>query len=54
MSQTCRTCRYWNEFKDGKTGACRRYPPQPAGDRGIVVAPQTLPEWWCGEWEERK
>lgn len=28
MSESCETCRFWQEISGGTNGLCRRYPPQ--------------------------
>lgn len=58
MNRTCRSCDYWYEYKASTTGECRRHAPAPmysmTGDKpGPIWWPQTLREFWCGDFVER-
>lgn len=55
-SQTCESCRFWQEIPDAidrDAGLCRVDPPTMAGDSVIGEWPQTAPEDWCGRHEPR-
>lgn len=57
MSESCKTCRFWehrkgiSDVEDQEVGSCLRYPPS-AGDVGDVsVFPDTYCISWCGEYQ---
>ena len=49
MSETCGTCRYYEQGFFGDSSACRRYPPSlPSGCK--PENPAVKSDGWCGEW----
>ena len=59
MSESCETCRFWDDSRpvDG-VGECRRYPPTTHFDAdavGVVTRTfaLTAPDEWCGEHQPR-
>lgn len=48
--EECKTCKFYFAHPDGST-CCRRYPPAAQPTDKMVV---TKPDWWCGEYKEKK
>lgn len=58
MKRTCINCAYWCQYSRCGSGECRRHAPGPmysmTGDKpGPIWWPQTLAEFWCGDYETR-
>ena len=53
MTDTCKTCRFWNHISEAY-GWCQRFPPQFKSDLIGDDFPQTLTENWCGEHQPKE
>lgn len=54
-TEACEICVYWAKETEVRTGACRRYAPEPApGKEQLAVWPLTLNTNWCGEFRRRE
>lgn len=51
MEVSCDTCAYWADDGDG-SGECRRHAPRPRPTDEVTHWPSTLPDDWCGDWED--
>lgn len=59
MTETCSTCRFWEQHEDAFEGFCRRLPPathfrvrgngNPYDVHAWGYWPDTGPDEWCGE-----
>jgi len=54
-TEACEICVYWAKDPEVRTGACRRYAPEPGtGKEELAVWPMTLNTDWCGEFRRRE
>ena len=52
--ETCSTCMFWKQVERYKDrGECRRHGPRPSARSFWTAWPTTLPEDWCGDYEEK-
>ena len=49
-NETCKTCRFWEQFESESWGECRRFPPTLAERSCENRFPQTAVDVGCGEW----